>query len=310
MSAAGVLNGLSAARLVTLEHGMIRLTQGWISRGLGGAGPEFSRPELKGIWGERMIIGLTGNIAVGKSTVLSLLRDLGASVIDADHLVHELRKPGQAGYTALVDWLGPEILMDNGQIDARQLSARAFGDPAVLQGLEALFRPLVVKQVEHLARRSSAPVVVIEAIKLLEGDLKSRVDEVWVVDAPIEQQISRLIETRNLSREQAVARIEAQNPQAEKLAQADVVIRNEGSLTDTRWQVLAAWGRALDRLYSAGWGTESLLEAFVAASLQAAETDLSVPDALVGLAAIAAASGPKYSGLAYEQALRILDTLR
>ncbi len=309
MNAASLLNGLIAARLIELDKGKIRLTQGWLAN-WPGDGLSGGSARLKGLWGDRMIVGLTGNIAVGKSTVLALLRDLGASVIDADHLVHELRQPGKVGYKALVDWLGPEILSDDGQIDARQLSARAFAEPALLHRLEALFRPLVVAQAEHLARLARTPIVVIEAIKLLEGDLKACVDEVWVVDAPVEQQIGRLIETRGLTREQAMARIQAQNPQADKIAQADVVIHNSGTLLETHWQVLEAWGKALNRLFSARWGTQALLEEFVADSLKVAGADIPVADAVAGLETIAKACKESNSrALAYEQALVSLDSL-
>lgn len=196
------------------------------------------------------LIGLTGNIACGKSTVVAMLRELGANVIDADRVTHELQQPGQPVYAQIVAAFGAGILSSpNGTIDRRALGAIVFSDPAALRHLEQIVHPAVhariaawlesVAQAPHPA--GHPPVAVIDAIKLLESGWKPQCDAIWVVSCPPEQQLARLISTRGMSAEEARTRIAAQPPQAEKIAQASVVIDNGGTLEGTRAQVQAAW---------------------------------------------------------------------
>jgi dephospho-CoA kinase len=207
------------------------------------------------------IIGLTGNIACGKSTVLELLREHGAHVLDADRVTHELQAPGQPVYHAIVAEFGAGILSaPGGPIDRRALGAIVFADPAALRRLEQIVHPAVRERIMswlesvgdggQAQRRGELrmgvgaphpPIAVIDAIKLLEGGWKQICDAVWVVTCPPEQQLARLISTRGMREDEARARIAAQPPQADKVAQADVVIDNSGSLEATRRQVEAAW---------------------------------------------------------------------
>lgn len=199
------------------------------------------------------LIGLTGNIACGKSTVLDLLRDRGVQVLDADRVTHELQAPGQPVYHAIVAEFGPGILSaPAGPIDRRALGAIVFADAAALRRLEQIVHPAVRERImawlEGVGDASSGidssqppPVAVIDAIKLLEGGWKQICDAIWVVTCAPEQQLERLIATRGMRDDEARARIAAQPPQAEKIAQADVVIDNSGSLENTRRQVDAAW---------------------------------------------------------------------
>ena len=200
------------------------------------------------------IIGLTGNIACGKSTVLDLLRDHGAQVLDADRVTHELQAPGQPVYHAIVAEFGPGILSAlAGPIDRRALGAIVFADPSALRRLEQIVHPAVRERItawlESVRSGSSqspipnpqSPVAVIDAIKLLEGGWKQICDAIWVVTCPPEQQLARLISTRGMREDEARARIAAQPPQADKVAQADLVIDNSGSLEATRQQVEVAW---------------------------------------------------------------------
>jgi len=194
------------------------------------------------------IIGLTGNIATGKSTVARLLRRLGATVIDADRVAHATMVPGTAVWEAVRRTFGPEVVAANGTIDRRRLGRIVFGDRAALARLEAIVHPAVRVALEErlgsLQRRRPPPaVVVIEAIKLLEGGLGAICDEVWLVVAPREVQMERLLRTRRLSPEEAVRRIDAQPPAEPKRARADVVIANEGSLAELERQVERAWER-------------------------------------------------------------------
>ncbi|HEX9439797.1 MAG TPA: dephospho-CoA kinase [Roseiflexaceae bacterium] len=215
------------------------------------------------------MIGLTGNIACGKSTVLALLQQLGAQVIDADRVTHELQRPGEAVYDAIVAAFGVDILTEpGGPIDRRALGAIVFNDPVALRRLEQIVHPAVHARItawlDDVARRSvedrgwmiedrdsassssildhpSSTVAVIDAIKLLESGWKSLCDAIWVVTCVQEQQVERLMATRELSEAEARTRVAAQPPQADKIAQADVVIDNSGSLAETRRQVEAAW---------------------------------------------------------------------
>jgi dephospho-CoA kinase len=217
------------------------------------------------------LIGLTGNIACGKSTVLELLRERGAHVIDADRVTHELQAPGQPVYHAIVDAFGTGILSTPaGPIDRRALGTIVFADPAALRRLEQIVHPAVRERImawlEGVATSDrglgagkfdvanpqspipnpQSPIAIIDAIKLLEGGWKQICDAIWVVTCSPEQQLARLIATRNMREDEARARIGAQPPQADKMAQADLVIDNSGSLEDTRRQVEAAW-RAIGR---------------------------------------------------------------
>jgi dephospho-CoA kinase len=186
-------------------------------------------------------IGLTGNIATGKTTVGRMLEALGAERIDADKVAHAVMAPGGAAYQPVVAAFGPEILTPSGSIDREALGAIVFSDPAALRKLEALVHPAVIQAVDAQVASTEARVVVVEAIKLLESGMAEAYDAIWVSTCPEAIQCERLMRLRGLSREAALTRIAAQPPQAEKLARADVVIHTDGSLERTRRQILAAW---------------------------------------------------------------------
>jgi len=186
-------------------------------------------------------IGLTGNIATGKSTVAAMLADLGAYVIDADLVAHELMRAGTDVSRAIAERFGPGVVCADGAIDRTALGAIVFADAAALADLERIVHPPVIARTLQLLGESDAPVRVVEAIKLLEAEMHRHCDAVWVVVASRQQQVERLMRTRNLSRDEADARIDAQAPAAEKVARADVVIDNSGGFRETRAQVLRAW---------------------------------------------------------------------
>jgi dephospho-CoA kinase len=197
-----------------------------------------------GAWPGKYIIGLTGNIATGKSVVRKMLEHLGAYGIDADALAHRAIAKEAPGYLPVVETFGKWILQADGEIDRARLGRIVFSDPEALKLLEAIVHPLVRQAINLLVRRSKDSVVVIEAIKLLEGDLRAASDSIWVSYAPEEVQLDRLMRKRGLSLEVARQRIGAQPPQEEKLAVADIVILNDGSFDDTWHQVQAAWEKA------------------------------------------------------------------
>lgn len=189
------------------------------------------------------LIGLTGNIACGKSTVVAMLRELGAAVCDADQVVHMVQAPGGAAYRPIVTAFGSSILVDGSvgnPIDRAALGRIVFSNPEQLRLLESLVHPAVRSVMEiwlNQQRAARTPVAVIDAIKLIENGWPSLCDAVWVVTAPPEQQFARLLRERGMTAADAQQRIEAQNSQASKVAVADVVIDNGGTLAQTRAQV-------------------------------------------------------------------------
>jgi dephospho-CoA kinase len=193
----------------------------------------------------RLIIGLTGNIATGKSEVARTLARLGARVIDADQVAHTVMQPGGPAYSAVVDAFGPEILSTGGTIDREKLGGIVFRDPAALRRLEAAVHPATIAEIDRLIAQISEPVVVVEAIKLIEAGMHRDYDSIWVVTAPRELQISRLQSTRGLTEQDAALRVDAQPPQEEKIARADLVITNDGDLTSLQDKVKAAWKATL-----------------------------------------------------------------
>jgi dephospho-CoA kinase len=188
-------------------------------------------------------IGLTGNIATGKTKVGAMLTDLGAEFIDADKVAHRVIAPDGEAYDAVVAAFGDAIVAPDGRIDRGQLGAIVFQDPEALARLERIVHPPVIARVNAQIARSAYPVVIVEAIKLLESGVAETYDAIWVTTCPEGMQIARLMRGRDLSYADALQRIRAQPPQAEKVARADVVIDTSGSLAATKAQVLAAWQR-------------------------------------------------------------------
>ncbi|HSD83239.1 MAG TPA: dephospho-CoA kinase [Anaerolineae bacterium] len=197
---------------------------------------------------DKYLIGLTGNIATGKSTVAQMLADLGATVIDADALVHELQRKGMPVYQAIVAAFGSGILDRAGEIDRKALGSIVFNDPAQLRVLESIVHPAVLIESGQRLASAPTPVVVYEAIKLIEAGRADMCDALWVITARSEVQLQRLMRDRHLSEVDARQRIEAQPPQSEKIKQATVVIDNSGSLEATHRQVTTAFEAIEHRL--------------------------------------------------------------
>jgi dephospho-CoA kinase len=191
--------------------------------------------------GRPLVIGLTGNIACGKSLVLAELARLGAETIDADRVAHGVMQPGQPAFDAIVAHFGAGILAPDGTINRRALGAIVFGNPDELAALDAIAHPATVAAIRDQVARSNSEVVVIDAIKLIEVGLDRDCDEVWVVTCRPEQQVERLMARNGFSREEAETRINAQPPQAEKVDRADRVLDNSGLPESTVALVYAAW---------------------------------------------------------------------
>ncbi len=190
------------------------------------------------------LIGLTGNIATGKSTVASMLVDLGARAIDADKVAHETMVQGTDVQRRIVDTFGSEILTECATIDRKKLADIVFSNAEALKALEEIVHPATLRRIDQLVAASQNNVIVIEAIKLLESGLAARCDAVWVTTCSVDEQIRRLTTTRNLTAAEAKKRIEAQSPQQAKMEQADVIIDTSVTLADTRTQVIEAWRHA------------------------------------------------------------------
>lgn len=193
------------------------------------------------------IIGLTGNIATGKSTVRHILEQLGARAIDADLVAHAVLKRGTSAWRNVVDAFGYDVLQYDGQVDRRKLGAVVFNDASKLRMLERITHPAVGSELALIVRDVlNAPdagdeVIVVEAVKLYEAGMHEYMDALWVVTTPVPEQKRRLMQDRGMSEAETDARLRSQPALDEKLKRADVVIDNGGSIEETRVQVLRAF---------------------------------------------------------------------
>lgn len=193
-------------------------------------------------WPNKYVIGLTGNIATGKSVVRKMLQHAGAYTIDADQLAHQTMMPGAPAYKPIIDAFGQFVVGPDKRINRELLGKMVFGNPDAMKKLEAITHPIVRQGIDVLVKRSKQPVIVVEAIKLLEGDLKDWVDSIWVVNASKKSQYIRLVGQRKMSEDDAKKRILSQNKQEDKLKAAKVVIDNDSDVEKTWKQVQAQWG--------------------------------------------------------------------
>ncbi|AJE04289.1 dephospho-CoA kinase [Geobacter pickeringii] len=192
------------------------------------------------------IIGLTGGIASGKSTVTRILERLGTAVIDADQLAREAVVPGTAGHRAIVETFGPAVLLPDGAIDRPALGRIIFADPVARGKLEAITHPAIAALAEQkLAelRRRGERVAFYVAPLLIEAGATGRVDEIWVVYVDRETQLARLTARDGITRHEAEQRLAAQMPMEEKAARGAVVIDNRGEPSELERQVLMLWDR-------------------------------------------------------------------
>jgi len=193
-----------------------------------------------------IVIGLTGGFGSGKSTVAGMLRELGARVIDADKVAHQLYQPGTPAFDDVVAAFGSEIVGRNGEIDRKKLGQKVFGNPQALGRLNAILHPRIsdrVKETLEAWRREGAKVAVVEAALLLEAGWGPMVDQVWVTVASEEKARERLLAARDLSEADIVARLACQMPSEERARTADVVIDTNGTLEQLREQVNEQWRR-------------------------------------------------------------------
>ncbi|HET8569555.1 MAG TPA: dephospho-CoA kinase [Candidatus Limnocylindria bacterium] len=188
------------------------------------------------------VVGLTGPIGAGKSTVAAILRELGAKVLDADAIAKDEQLRGTTGYSAIVQRFGTGVLGEDKEIDRAKLAAEVFSEPRKLEALERILHPRVISRILEARSMLKTPgdVLVVEAIKLLESTLRRACDEVWVVLAPRGTLLERL-GTRGMRAEDALARLGHQASEEELRAAADVVIVNDADRAALRRAVEAAW---------------------------------------------------------------------
>jgi dephospho-CoA kinase len=191
------------------------------------------------------VLGLTGNIASGKSTVARMLESMGARIIDADLIAREVVEPEKPAWMDIVKKFGPGILSPDGTVDRRRLGEIVFGDEGKRRLLMDITHPKIKEAVrERLSeyRKESVPVVVIEAALIVErGGLRDLIDGLIVVTADRESQIERLMKRSAHTREEALARIGSQMPAGEKALHADYLIDNSGTEEETEARVKELW---------------------------------------------------------------------
>lgn len=186
-----------------------------------------------------MRVGLTGGIASGKSTVSSILRELGAVVIDADQIAREVVAKGTPGLAAVVEAFGPEMLTPDGELDRPRMGALVFGDEAARRRLEGIVHPLVFERYAELETAAPADAIVVHDIPLLvESGRAEEFDAVIVVDAPEEIQLERMVRDRGWTEEEGRSRIAAQASREQRRAVATYLIENTGTREDLRRAVV------------------------------------------------------------------------
>ncbi|WP_299536315.1 dephospho-CoA kinase [uncultured Streptomyces sp.] len=193
-------------------------------------------------------VGLTGGIGAGKSEVSRLLVSYGAVLIDADRIAREVVEPGSPGLAAVVEEFGPGVLAEDGSLDRPALGSVVFADPDALAALNAIVHPLVRDRSAALEAEADPASVVVHDVPLLtENGLAPLYDLVVVVDATPRTQLDRLVRLRGMTEADARARMAAQADREKRLAVADLVIDNDGSLAQLEPRVRAVWDELVRR---------------------------------------------------------------
>jgi dephospho-CoA kinase len=187
------------------------------------------------------LVGLTGGIASGKSTVSRLLESYGAETIDADQVAREVVQPGSDGLAAVVKQFGTEVLSSDGELDRQELGRIIFADAAKRKALEAILHPLIKDRTSQLIAESSSEIVVYAVPLLIEANVDYPFDMILTVEASPELQIERIVRSRGLSEQEAAARIAAQATKSQRSERADFVIDSSGTHAQLETQVQLLW---------------------------------------------------------------------
>jgi dephospho-CoA kinase len=197
------------------------------------------------------IVGLTGGIASGKSTVAQFLKELGGVIIDFDILARKAVRPGEKAWRQIVESFGEGVLLDNRELDRKKISQIVFSDSEKRKRLEGFTHPAIaeefVREVERISSVENNPLIFAVVPLLIEGVMQELFHAIAVVYIPGEKQIERLIQRDGITRARAIGILRAQMPIDEKIGYADFVIDNEESLEETKRQVQNFWGKLLER---------------------------------------------------------------
>jgi dephospho-CoA kinase len=199
------------------------------------------------------LIGVTGNIACGKTAVMQRLAELGATTIDGDVVYRELTGPGSVLVQTLAETFGPQIVGPDVSLNRTALGQIVFSDPQALATLDRLTHPVILDEVFRQIAAAPAAVVATDGIKLIESGLGEKCDEIWVVTCDPERQRDRLVTRNGYTANEAARRIEAQSPASDKIARANVVIENNGTLAELIDRVDAAWMETAAKRADAGY---------------------------------------------------------
>lgn len=195
--------------------------------------------------GNRLLLGVTGGIASGKTTVAHILQELGAFTIDFDAIARQVVEPEKPAWKEIVDYFGEQVLQEDGNLDRKKLSDIVFRDTEKRKKLESFTHPPIceefVKQVNEIAKEESEAIIQVVVPLLIEGNLQYMFHKVLVVYIPEEMQVERLCKRDGISREEAANRLKAQLPMDEKLTYADFVVHNDRSMGEARKQVEEIW---------------------------------------------------------------------
>ena len=197
-----------------------------------------------------MVIGLTGGIASGKSTISSMLKELGASIVDADLIARSVVQKGEKAYNEIVQYFGEKILMPNGEINRKKLGHIVFSDHAKLEKLSSITHPQIINKIKEKVeeyRSEGAKVIVIDAAILIESGLNSYCDSIWLVSVDKEIQLSRLMERDKFAYIDALNRINAQYSIEEKVQFADVIIDNSKPIEEVKKKIKELWNIIIQR---------------------------------------------------------------
>ncbi|MBA7543684.1 Dephospho-CoA kinase [subsurface metagenome] len=200
-----------------------------------------------------LIIGLTGGIVGGKSTVASMFKDLGAKIVDADKLGHSVILPHKPAWKKITRLFGKDILQNDLTINRGKLGKIVFTNQALLKKLNKITHPEIIKLIErkiHLAKdktQNQEKILIIDAALIYEAKIDRLMDKIIVVYINENEQVKRLIKRNNLSKEEALQRIKSQMPMKEKVKMADYVIDNSNSLDETKKQVEKIWKKLVSR---------------------------------------------------------------
>ena len=198
------------------------------------------------------LVGLTGGIASGKSYVASLLGELGASTVDADQVARDVVVPGSTGLVQVVGAFGFEILLPSGELDRSKLGKIVFADPEKRIELENILHPLIKARTTQLISEQPSEIVVYAVPLLVEANVDYPFDTIITVEAGVENQVSRLMTSRQMSESDARARIEAQTTSPERVARANFVIDSSGPKEQTKLQVVEVWKQLLEAAKAKG----------------------------------------------------------